>query len=74
MATYKNQNRYEQKQKEQGLVKVTLWIPKQWTAKIKNMGAMLRQDHLKQQLGEQDPEILNGSNVPDEYQIGTGEY
>ena len=38
------------------------------------MGAMLRQDHLKQQLGEQDPEILNGSNVPDKYQIGTGEY
>ena len=74
MATYKNQNRYEQKQKENGLVKVTLWIPKQWAAKIKNMGAMLRQDHLIQHQGEQDPEILNGSNVPDKYQIGTGEY
>ena len=74
MANYKNQGRYEQKQREQGLVKVTLWIPRQWTAKIKQVGALLREDHLKLQKGEQDPEILNVSNVPDKYQIGTGEY
>ncbi|MAE54574.1 MAG: hypothetical protein CMK23_01125 [Porticoccaceae bacterium] len=71
---YKPQNRYEQKQKEQGLVKVTLWIPKQWTAKIKSMGAMLRNDHLSLQRGEQDPEILNGSENPDKYQANVEEY
>lgn len=74
MASYKNQGRYEQKQKEKGLVKVTLWIPSQWTAKIKQVGSVLREDHLKILKDEQDPKILNGSNVPDKYQIGIEEY
>ena len=42
---YKPQGRYEQKQKELGLVKVTLWIPKQFTPEIKKMGAVLRNEH-----------------------------
>ena len=71
---YKPQGRYEQKQKELGLVKVTLWIPKQFTPEIKKMGAVLRNEHLALQKGEQDPEILNGSENPDKYQINVEEY
>lgn len=51
MRKYKNQERYEDKRKEEGLVKVTVWTPKQWTKKIKDYGADLRSQHRALQRG-----------------------
>ena len=51
MRKYKNQERYEDKRKEEGLVKVTVWTPKQWTNKIKDYGADLRSQHRALQRG-----------------------
>ena len=53
---YKNQERYKQKNIENGLIKTTVWIPKQYKHDLRSYAKDLRSKHKDLQLGwEKDP-------------------
>ena len=48
---YKNQERYAQRNKEKGLVRSTVWIPKQYEQELKDKAIELRERHFLLQKG-----------------------
>ncbi len=64
---YKNQERYAQRNKEKGLVRSTVWIPKQFEQELKDKALELRQKHEELQRGAQvNHNTLNGHNIQEE--------
>mgnify|MGYP005747999931 CR=1 FL=1 len=49
---FKHQERHFVRQKEKGLVRVTIWCPVQSTPELKALGRELRNQHFKEQRGE----------------------
>lgn len=49
---YKHQERYGIRNKEKGLVRVTVWCPVQSTKDLKQYGNELRKKHFAEQRGE----------------------
>lgn len=49
---FKHQERHFVRQKEKGLVRVTIWCPVQSTKELKALGRDLRNQHFAEQRGE----------------------
>lgn len=50
---FKHQERHFIRQKEKGLVRVTIWCPVQSTKELKALGRDLRNKHFAEQRGEE---------------------
>ena len=60
---YKNQERYQQRNIERGLIKTTVWIPKQNKTDLRSFAKDLRSKHERLQIGSlADPTEMEANN------------